>query len=120
MSANIINASTQRSTNVWSKEPEMMFWPSGENAELTYSMCPVKGPATISPVMEFYTRIVSSEEPEMMCWSSGENATDETQLVSPVKGPAVVSPVMTFHTQIVLSCEPEAKYGPSGENATTE
>ena len=64
---------------VLSYEPETMYWPSGENAtELTELVCPVKGPAAVSPVMAFHTQIVRSKEPETMCWLSGENATDRT------------------------------------------
>src|SRR6266478_4182698 len=61
-------------------EPETMWWPSGENAtDRTGSVCPVKGPATVSPVVAFHTRIVPSVEPETMWWPSGENATDSTE-----------------------------------------
>jgi hypothetical protein len=57
-----------------------MRWPSGENAtDQTESVCPVKGPADVSPVMAFHTRIVRSLEPETMYRPSGENATDLTQ-----------------------------------------
>jgi hypothetical protein len=56
-----------------------MCWPSGENAtDLNELVCPVKGPATVSPVVVFNTRIVVSFEPETMCWPSGENPTDLT------------------------------------------
>src|SRR5712691_10863188 len=96
-----------------------MCWPSGENAtDLTEPVCPVKGPATVSPAMAFHTRILRSSEPEAMCWPSGENATDLTQPVCPMKGPAAVSPVVAFHTRIVASREPETMCWPSGENAT--
>ena len=38
---------------------ETMCRPSGENAtDTTESVCPVKGPAAVSPVMAFHTRIV--------------------------------------------------------------
>src|SRR6266436_5916100 len=96
-----------------------MWWPSGENAtDLTECLCPVKGPATVSPVVAFHTRIVPSSEPETMWWPSGENATERTEYVCPVKGPATVSPVVAFHTRIVPSSEPETMWWPSGENAT--
>jgi hypothetical protein len=56
--------------------------PSGENAiDLTESVCPVKGPTAVSPVMAFHTRIVPSSEPETVCWPSGENAPDQTESV---------------------------------------
>src|SRR6266436_241872 len=56
-----------------------MWWPSGKNAtDLTESVCPVKGPAAVSPVMAFHTRIVPSSEPETMCWPSREIAMDAT------------------------------------------
>src|ERR1700674_2768758 len=98
-----------------------MCWPSGENAtELTEPVCPVKGPAAVSPVFAFQTRIDSSEEPETMCWPSGENATELTESVCPVKGPAAVSPVFAFQTRIDPSEEPETMCWPSGENATDE
>ena len=85
-----------------------MCLPSGESAtEWTIFVCPVKGPAVVSPVTEFHTRIVRSEEPETMCWPSGENATDMTQPVCDVKGPVAFSLVITFHTRIFRSCEPE-------------
>src|SRR6266702_847511 len=96
---------------------ETMCGPSGENATDS-TMCPVNGPATVSPVVAFHTRIVRSHEPETMCWPSGENATDETESVCPVNGPATISPVVAFHTRIVWSCEPETIRWPSGENAT--
>jgi hypothetical protein len=45
--------------SVLSFEPETMVWPSGENAtDETESVCPVNGPATISPVMVLHTQIV--------------------------------------------------------------
>src|SRR6266481_1966144 len=95
-----------------------MWWPSGENpTELTKSSCSTKGPATVSPVMAFHTRIVRSKEPETMWWPSGENATELTEFVCPVNGPATVSPVVAFHTRIVPSEEPETMWWPSGENA---
>src|SRR6266571_7503673 len=95
-----------------------MRWPSGENAtDQTQSVCPVNGPAAVSPVVAFHTRIVRSEEPETMCWPSGENATDKTESVCPVSKPATVSPVVAFHTRIVPSEEPETMRWPSGESA---
>ena len=49
---------------------------SSENAtEQTVDVCPVSGPATISPVEAFQTQIVLSEVPETTWWLSGENAT---------------------------------------------
>jgi hypothetical protein len=96
-----------------------MCLPSGENAtDVTESVCLVKGPAAVSPVTAFHTRIVPSFEPETMCRPSGENATEQTELVCPVKEPAAVSPVMAFHTRIARSSEPEMMCWPSGENAT--
>src|SRR6266702_3604766 len=95
-----------------------MRWPSGENAtELTEDVCAVKGPATVSPVVAFHTRIVPSEEPETNRWPSGENATDSTESVCPVNIPATVSPVVAFHKRIVRSSEPETIRWPSGESA---
>ena len=106
-------------------------WPSPGNLEFGYirgrvvrnlansqSVCPEKGPATVSPVMEFHTRIVSSPEPETMCRPSGENATELTGSVCPTKRPAAVSPVVAFHIRIVPSSEAEAMCWPSGDNAT--
>ena len=67
-----------------------MHWPSGENAtELTESICPVNGPATISPVMAFHTQTVLSPEPETIVWPSGEKFTEVTLSVCPVIGPAI-------------------------------
>ena len=44
---------------VSSLEPETICWPSGENAtDLTHSVCPANGPATIFPVVLFRTQIV--------------------------------------------------------------
>jgi len=58
-----------------------MRWPSGESAtDLTEDVCPVKGPASVSPVVAFHTRIFPSEELEMMRWPSGES---EIELTSP-------------------------------------
>src|SRR6266702_1101594 len=95
-----------------------MRWPSGENAtDQTQLACPVNGPASVSPVAAFHTRIVRSKEPETMRWPSGENATHLTQPVCPVNGPASVSPVVAFHTRTVSSCEPETMRWPSGESA---
>src|SRR6266702_3379760 len=97
----------------------MMRWPSDENpTEETKCAWPVNGPAAVSPVVAFHTRIVRSEEPETMRWTSGENATDKTESVCPVNGPVTVSPVVAFHTRIVLSSEPETMRWPSGESAT--
>ena len=47
-------------------------------------VCPVKGPAAVSPVMAFHTRIVRSKGPETMCWPSSENAyrRDQTRVCS--------------------------------------
>src|SRR6266581_4095526 len=95
-----------------------MRWPSGENPmEVIESLCPVDGPATVSPVVALHTRIVPSRDPETMRWPSGENPTDKTESVCPVNGPAPVSPVVAFHTRIVPSSEPETMRWPSGENA---
>src|SRR6266702_2118311 len=91
-------------------ESETMRWSSGENvtrirpssdgqeSSKLESESLADGPASISPVMAFHTRIVLSSEPETMRWPSGENATDETQPLCPVNSPASGSPVMTFHT----------------------
>jgi hypothetical protein len=63
---------------VLSCEPETMLWPSGENAtEKTAFVCPINGPAIISPVMGLHTQIVASHEPEAIHWPSGENVTEE-------------------------------------------
>jgi len=96
-----------------------MWWPSGENAtDKTRLVCPLNGPATVSPVVAFHTQIVRSSEPETMWWPSGENATELTESLCPVKGPATISPVVAFHTRIVRSFEPETTWWPSDENAT--
>ncbi len=56
-----------------------MRWPFGENAtDQTESVCPVNGPASISPVVAFHTRIFRSEEPETIRWPSGESAMERT------------------------------------------
>src|SRR6266702_642535 len=76
-------------------DPEMMRWPSGENAtEKTGDMYIVNGPASVSPVVAFHTQIVPSCELETMRWPSGENATN---CVCPVNRPASLSPVLAFH-----------------------
>jgi hypothetical protein len=73
---------TSDTRTVPSGKPEMMCWLSGENAtDLAESVCPVRGPAPVSPVMAFHTRFVRSSEPETMCWPSGGNATDQTESV---------------------------------------
>src|SRR6266571_3873080 len=83
-------------------KPEPICRPSGKiPPNVTQYVCPVNGPASVSPVVAFHTRIVRSEEPETMCWPSGENATDLTKEVCPVNGPASVSPVVASHTRIV-------------------
>src|SRR6266702_461452 len=95
-----------------------MRWPSGENAtDKTEYVCLVKGPASVSPVVAFQTRLVPSNEPETTRWPSGENATDKTKDVCPVNVPASVSPVVAFQTRIVPSSEPETIRWPSGESA---
>src|SRR6266702_4719541 len=95
-----------------------MCWPSGENAtDVTVFECPLNGPATVSPVVAFHTRIVPSSEPETMCWPSGENATDLTEDECPLNGSAMVFPVVAFHTRIVSSEEPETMCWPSDESA---
>jgi hypothetical protein len=67
-----------------------MCFPFDENAtDQTESVCPVNGPATISPVVASHTQIVLSSEPETICWPSGENATDQTESVCPVRGPVL-------------------------------
>ncbi len=92
--------------------------PSGESAtDETKFLCPENGPATVSPVVAFHTRIVRSREPETIRWPSGENATDMAEDVCPVNGPATVSPVVAFHTRILPSEEPETMRWPSGEGA---
>src|SRR6266702_880752 len=102
-----------------SSPDETMCWPSGENAtDLTVDVCPVNGPASVSPVVALHTRIFPSKEPETMRWPSGENATDLTQYMCPVNGPASVSPVLVFRTIIVPSRVLETIRWPSGENAT--
>ena len=79
-----------------------MCCPSGERAtDETQLVCPVNGPATVSPVVALRTRIVESCEPDTMCCPSGKKATDETDSVCPVNGPVTNSPVVAFHTQIV-------------------
>ncbi len=78
----------------------------------------MSGPATVSPVVAFHTRIVPSSEPETMWWPSGENATELTERVCPVNGLNTVSLVVAFHTRIVPSKEPETMWWPSGENET--
>ena len=56
-----------------------MDWPLGEKAtELTQLVCPVNGPASVSPVVVLHTRTVLSTDPETMCWPSGESAMEET------------------------------------------
>src|SRR6266702_2388966 len=95
-----------------------MCWPSGENAtDLTGPVCPVNGPASVSPVAAFHTRIVPLEERETMRRPSGKNATDQTGDVCPLNGPASVSPIVVFHTRIVPSSEPETMRWPSDESA---
>src|ERR1700721_3168826 len=72
---------------VWSKDPETMYLPSGENAtDFTTLLCPVNGPDTRLPVSASERQIVLSSEPEAMSLPSGENATDFTALVCPLKG----------------------------------
>jgi hypothetical protein len=67
-------------------------------------VCPVKGPAAVSPVFGFQTRIDPSEEPETMCRPSGENATDPTRPVCPVKGPAAApSPALSRAPSVMPS-----------------
>src|SRR6266702_3724170 len=96
----------------------MMRWPSGENpTDKTPDVCPVNGPATVSPVVAFHTIIVRSSELETMRWPSGENPTEKTTDVCPVNGPVSVSPVVAFHTRILPSEEPETMRWPSGESA---
>src|SRR6266702_436047 len=98
-----------------------MCRPSGENAtDWTKPglVCPVNGPAAVSPVIALHTRIVPPCEPETMRWPSGENAKDMTGCLCPVNGPAAVSPVVAFHTRIVPPCELETMRWPSGKNAT--
>src|SRR6266702_1955805 len=98
-----------------------MRWPSGENAtDKTSDVCPVNELASVSPVVAFHTRIVSSSKPETMRWPSGENATDRTSDVCPVNGPASVSPVVAFHTRIVPSSEPETIPWPSQNTVQTQ
>jgi hypothetical protein len=82
---------------VWSSDPETICCPSGENATtLTDFVCPVNGPATISPVVAFQIQMVLSCDPETICCPSGENATKLTDFVCSVNGPATISPVAAF------------------------
>ena len=73
--------------------------PSGENAtDVNEVVCPEKGPAAVSPVVAFHTRIVPSCEPETMRRPSDENSTDMIESVCPVNVYVAISPVVAFHT----------------------
>ena len=61
-------------------------------------MCPVKGPATVPPVMAFHTWIVRSSEPETMCWPPGENATVLTRFACSARRSAAVFPSWRGHS----------------------
>jgi len=59
-----------------------MRWPSGENpTDVTQEVCPVNGPASVSPVVAFHTPIVPSEEPETIRCPSGENPMEKIVLL---------------------------------------
>lgn len=69
---------------VRSEEPETIWVPSGEKVmDLTGPVCPSRGPANRTPVLESHTQIVLSDDPDKTCPPFGEKATELTELICP-------------------------------------